>query len=397
VTRFKTSVLQSSNSVSQVTSDDGDATDFSHNFTQFVADNVDHNVRTLDGNNIFHGMGIIAATTMLKVGTGCITAGHIQHLPRKKMSDLCQEVAVSIVPYHKKPGIGLETIKMSNIRFLKTTTLLPPVTNINILWHMYGVRPVADLRPNWSGYMQTVCSGTHAPLSTVNILPILDLKPTDLSCIYTTLLFVRDQAKKLNTVPSVTFDQPLYIKAVDICIAENLCVVCRLGGFHTLMNFLGAVGHVMKGSGLEEIMGLLYRTNTVGHVLSGKAFARSVKGHFIIHDALMQLLLLTVLKDRYEADRNQLFCADDVIAAVSHMYEQCWKDKVDVHDCSIIDSEVLTDVQQQLEDLKRSLASQSRTCRLWLQYTEHIDLVKFFILSERTSDWFLHLATSGNM
>ena len=164
MTRFKTSVLQSSNSVSQVASDDGNATDFSHNFTQFVADNIDHNVRSLNGNNTFHSMGIIAATVMLKVGTGCITASHIQRLPRKKMSDLCQEVAVSIVPYRKKPGVGLETIKMSNIRSLKTPTLLPPVTNINILWHMYGVKPVTDLRLNWSGYMQTVCSRTHAPL-----------------------------------------------------------------------------------------------------------------------------------------------------------------------------------------------------------------------------------------
>ena len=30
---------------------------------QFVADNVDHNIRTLDGLNTFHGMGIIACTT----------------------------------------------------------------------------------------------------------------------------------------------------------------------------------------------------------------------------------------------------------------------------------------------------------------------------------------------
>ena len=29
-------------------------------FAQFTADNVDHNVRTLDGANTFHGMGIIA-------------------------------------------------------------------------------------------------------------------------------------------------------------------------------------------------------------------------------------------------------------------------------------------------------------------------------------------------
>jgi len=154
----------------------------------------------LDGNNTFHCMGIISATTTMKVGAGCITSGHIQRLARTKMSDIWKEVAVSIVPYQKKPGVGLETIKMNNIRSLKSLTLLPPVTNINILWHMYGVRPPAELRPNWSGFMQTVCSGTHATLSTVNILPILDLKPTDLSCIYTTVLFVRDQAKKFDIV-----------------------------------------------------------------------------------------------------------------------------------------------------------------------------------------------------
>lgn len=32
-------------------------------FTQWVADNVDHNVITLDGQGTFHGMGIIAIST----------------------------------------------------------------------------------------------------------------------------------------------------------------------------------------------------------------------------------------------------------------------------------------------------------------------------------------------
>ena len=30
---------------------------------QYVADNVDHNIRTLDGSGTFHGMGIITAIT----------------------------------------------------------------------------------------------------------------------------------------------------------------------------------------------------------------------------------------------------------------------------------------------------------------------------------------------
>ena len=32
-------------------------------FVQYVADNVDHNLRTLDGNDTFHWMGLIATIT----------------------------------------------------------------------------------------------------------------------------------------------------------------------------------------------------------------------------------------------------------------------------------------------------------------------------------------------
>ena len=31
-------------------------------FAQFLPDNIDHNTRTIDGMNAFHGMGMIAAT-----------------------------------------------------------------------------------------------------------------------------------------------------------------------------------------------------------------------------------------------------------------------------------------------------------------------------------------------
>ena len=39
------------------------------------------------------------------------------------------------------------------------------------------------------------------------------------------------------------FEQPLWLKAFNIVHAEYLQFVCRLGGFHTLMSFLGALAH----------------------------------------------------------------------------------------------------------------------------------------------------------
>ena len=49
-------------------------------------------------------------------------------------------------------------------------------------------------------------------------------------------------------------------------------VVIRLGGFHTAMNFLGAVSYLMKDSGIEEVLWLVFGASTVEHVLSGKAY-----------------------------------------------------------------------------------------------------------------------------
>jgi hypothetical protein len=39
------------------------AVDDNHTFVQYVADNVNHNIRSLDRYGTFHGMGIIAAST----------------------------------------------------------------------------------------------------------------------------------------------------------------------------------------------------------------------------------------------------------------------------------------------------------------------------------------------
>ena len=58
----------------------------------------------------------------------------------------------------------------------------------------------------------------------------MDLNPTDENCIYSTLLFVIDQAKILTVqTPSITFDQPLWLKATGIIKESNLDIVCRLG------------------------------------------------------------------------------------------------------------------------------------------------------------------------
>ena len=56
-------------------------------------------------------------------------------------------------------------------------------------------------------------------------------------------------------------------------------VVVRLGAFHAQMSFLGAIGHLMAESGLKELLEMIYASNAVDHMLSGKAVSRAVRGH----------------------------------------------------------------------------------------------------------------------
>jgi hypothetical protein len=102
-------------------------------------------------------------------------------------------------------------------------------------------------------FMQRKCDGVHSGSAAVEMLTIFDLKPSDVDCIYSTLVFLCKQAMRLPDV-SITFDKPLFIKAVDIEKKRKLDVVVYLGGFHLLMSYLGSIGKVMEGSGLEELL-----------------------------------------------------------------------------------------------------------------------------------------------
>jgi len=63
-------------------------------------------------------------------------------------------------------------------------------------------------------------------------------------------------------------------------------VVVRLGGFHTEMSFLGCIGKLTDNSGLQELLATVFAANTVGHMMSGKAVGRAVRGHLFVNDAL---------------------------------------------------------------------------------------------------------------
>jgi len=394
-------------------------------FTQWVADNVDHNVASLDGTGSLHGMGIVAVSTPKDNVPLIAKSRVINRHPRVKVNELVKDKGVPILQYVGPQVKSLSLVLYKPIIELKMPYTLPSELYSNLLWHSgWMFRNTSQLRVNWSGFMQNVFSSCHASYnkSEVLLLPIIDLSPSDDTCIYSTLSYIQDQAVVLNIpTPCITFDQPLWLKAVEIIQAKSLNIVCRLGGFHTMMSFIGSIGAMMKGSGLEEALETAYGANAVSHMISGKAVSRAMRGHFLVEAALVNKLMSAVLpcyeeemllNDTeeeegidYEAYGNNPISdvsssyedkinTDDV-KAISELYDGVQAKSLTISD--IVESKELLKLERCLLRYKLFLEEHSRTAKLWLQYIEYVETLKLFIQAERTGNWNLHLIAIEQM
>ena len=68
-----------------------------------------------------------------------------------------------------------------------------------------------------------------------------------------------------------------------------------MGGFHTLMSFIGSIGYVMGESGLEEVLTEVYAAKSVLHMLSGKAYAKAVRIYILVDSLLNNMLIEKVM------------------------------------------------------------------------------------------------------
>ena len=189
-------------------------------FGQWSADNVDHNVRTLDGKGTLHGMGIVLSTTGANVAAA---SSNLPYIPRQrlmKQGDV-QNQGIAVVTYCAPECSGLSKLNFQSVEQIRQQSqcTMPPDVQLDLLWHVskFTSNVALETRPGWSGYMTDVSKGDYPGQSIVHMLPIIDLDPTDMSCIYSTLLFVIKQAEELNIpTPILTFDQPLWLKAMEM-------------------------------------------------------------------------------------------------------------------------------------------------------------------------------------
>lgn len=147
--------------------------------------------------------------------------------------------------------------------------------------------------PEYNGYNTNVTRDqgvSMQPKTKAVYLPLIDMTPSDPDTMMTAL----HEAKRLTEERAqkyaiFTSDQQLYKVAVDVKWAypnEFADVIIRLGGMHMLMSFVGAVGTLMEGTGLAEIIESTFAG--VNKMLSGKKFPQNVRAMRLVVEELLR-------------------------------------------------------------------------------------------------------------
>jgi len=130
----------------------------------------------------------------------------------------------------------------------------------------------------------------------------------------------------------------------------------------------------MYASGLQELMGFVYGSDTVEHILSGKAVSRSLWAHLLIQSALVTLLLQRIIPRATQEsaeitdDNDSALIADDV----RHLVNLCAfvsQSSQDYNQTDILQCASLQKVDQQFQSVKQQVSASSRTAKLWIKYT----------------------------
>jgi hypothetical protein len=192
------------------------------------------------------------------------------------------------------------------------------------------------------------------PKTKLVYLPLIDMTPSDPDTIMTALHEAKRLSKERGQKNTIfTSNQQLYRVALEVQWAypsEFSDVIIRLGGMHMLMSFAGAIGTLMQGSGLSEILESTFAG--VMKMLSGKKFPQNIRAMRIVLEELL----------RSTMSEGSITTMEELLARLDHA------------------------------------ASTSNTSKLWVDcFIKPVFIIMLYVRAEREGDWPLHLLAVKQM
>ncbi|XP_061723992.1 uncharacterized protein LOC133530150 [Cydia pomonella] len=343
-------------------------------FTQFVFDNADVNVHTIDGNNTFHTMGGIQCLNPPQTLSLNESIPRLNYIPQSFMKRYEQ---ISLQTHIKTMNSGLDKV-LFNPPMSNDDTFI--MTKTDLLW-MYGKSECFPDTPGFNSFMMLTQEDDvkNEQICEIRPVPFINAPASNYDTILTALKYAAEKCKQSDIDCIVTFDQPLYQKAQEIVKSSQDAliskIILRLGGFHLLMSFMGAIGKIMAGSGLREWWAKIYAIGSLEKMIMGHHYERAVRAHMLSSLALFRIIISNV-----EINLNEKIEMESALFKIT-----------DGDQNKEMNNEILQSVLDKFVKSLQELEGRGPTSMLWVAYFKMTLLIQNFIKAERIGDWNLHI------
>ena len=150
-------------------------------------------------------------------------------------------------------------------------------------------------------------------------------------------------------------------------------IVLRIGGFHQMMSFLGLIGYVMQGYGLQTLFELIYAKGSVNTMLNGKDISRATQSH--------KLIYVVFECNLGEPSNDGKFTTNSSLQAVKELLRSTYEDTIS----STMEAHIITTLLNKLLAFFNS--TKSKTAALWIQCMKMVEICLKFLKAQRTGDW----------
>ncbi|CAB4004110.1 Hypothetical predicted protein, partial [Paramuricea clavata] len=258
--------------------------------TTLIWDNDDFQEESKSSTHITNGIAVQRA-----LNEDVITIPPLVKTRRKSLDDPCCE----LMPYSIGKKKSIDVLEQcSDLEFEEECHSTHQISEnkLDLVYCLLKLSFIdnSELLPDWTGFNTLLSRNDTSALnlSRIGYLPVIEGSPTQYTTVYTVFVKSLEIAAKLNLEYVVlVFDEVIYAKAQQIRWKNESFMVktiLRLGDFHAVMSFCGAISRIFQDAGLRDVLvesGVVGQ-NTVNGVMSGKFYNGSVKCHKIMHEAL---------------------------------------------------------------------------------------------------------------
>ena len=224
----------------------------------------------------------------------------------------------------------------------------------------------------FSGFISGIIPKTKLKPTSIVILPFINLVPSNFTTLNSALWFAKDQCGKYGIrFAPFTCDQPLYVKVAEIIASTpefRDIFLAILGGFHMAMSYLGSIGYIMRGSGLEDMWTEVYAPDSVNQMMTGHHYSRSIRANYLAGAAVCK-----VISDSANPDEG--LSIDTIVTA----------ERIIMSGTESTDAET-QDIVDNYQKIMGISEDDPRTRKLWKLYVKLVVILCLYIYSERVGD-----------